>query len=299
MIDLKHLRSFIAVEKHRHFGKAAESLFVSNATMSGRIKELEHALGEPVFQRTSRQVDLTDFGAEFLAGLRGPMMALGDLLESVATEATGERARVGLGVGTDRGLILAALAAVRRDGIALETELLYEDAIAARLRAKDLDVGVVWSTPDQLGLEDLDLISVLFATVECYAVVAEDGPFAELSEMTAESIGGAPLVLFRREFAPGPYDLFLRFARQNDRSPNIASLEPSQEAMARATLAFPDAVTFITSDTARTSVQSGYRTMPCSPRIFTNLYLTGPESKRSVLAAIASKAAATDQRPDD
>ena len=55
-MDLESLESFLEVEKHKNFTKAAESLFCTQAAVSMRIKRLETALECGLFKRCGRRV---------------------------------------------------------------------------------------------------------------------------------------------------------------------------------------------------------------------------------------------------
>lgn len=61
---LKQLRYFVALEEHEHFGKAAESCFVSQSAFSVAIKELEIQLGAQLVDRTNKSVTITRLGRE-------------------------------------------------------------------------------------------------------------------------------------------------------------------------------------------------------------------------------------------
>jgi LysR family hydrogen peroxide-inducible transcriptional activator len=61
---LKQLRYLLALEKHQHFGKAAESCFVSQSAFSSGIQELEATLAVQLVDRTNRQVTITHIGRE-------------------------------------------------------------------------------------------------------------------------------------------------------------------------------------------------------------------------------------------
>jgi LysR family hydrogen peroxide-inducible transcriptional activator len=64
MITLRQLRYFVAVARHRHFGRAAQECAVSQPALSVQIRELEAALGAPVLARERSGVTLTDLGRE-------------------------------------------------------------------------------------------------------------------------------------------------------------------------------------------------------------------------------------------
>lgn len=62
MIDEKMAREFLAVAEARSFTKAAEKLGMAQPRMSSRIRELESWLGYAVFDRSRRQITLTEEG---------------------------------------------------------------------------------------------------------------------------------------------------------------------------------------------------------------------------------------------
>jgi LysR family transcriptional regulator, glycine cleavage system transcriptional activator len=64
---LRSLRTFDAAARHLSFSRAAEELHVTPAAVSHQIKEIELAIGQPLFTRTSRSMELTRAG-EILKG---------------------------------------------------------------------------------------------------------------------------------------------------------------------------------------------------------------------------------------
>ncbi len=61
-MTLNELRYIVAVARERHFGRAAESCFVSQPTLSVAIKKLEDELGVPIFERGRTEVSVTPVG---------------------------------------------------------------------------------------------------------------------------------------------------------------------------------------------------------------------------------------------
>ena len=66
-MNLRDLRYLVAVAEHKHFGRAAESCFVSQPTLSTQIKKLEEELGVVLMERSNRQVMLTPVGERIVA----------------------------------------------------------------------------------------------------------------------------------------------------------------------------------------------------------------------------------------
>ncbi|WP_394342522.1 LysR family transcriptional regulator [Pollutimonas thiosulfatoxidans] len=67
MIELRHLKYFVAVAEHLHFALAAEALGISPPTLTVQIQQLERRLQARLFARTKRAVSLTAAGEAFLA----------------------------------------------------------------------------------------------------------------------------------------------------------------------------------------------------------------------------------------
>ena len=75
-MDLSQLEVFLAVARERRFSRAAEKLFRTQSAVSQTVRKLEDEIGEPLFDRSSREGVLTDAGrvlkeyAEKLLNLR-------------------------------------------------------------------------------------------------------------------------------------------------------------------------------------------------------------------------------------
>lgn len=65
-MDISYFREFVVLSLTKNFWEASERLFISESSLSKHIKNMEKELGTPLFERTSRKVELTEFGRQFL-----------------------------------------------------------------------------------------------------------------------------------------------------------------------------------------------------------------------------------------
>ena len=63
-MEIRQLRSFVAVADTLNFSRAADSLYLSQPALTRQIQELERELGVPLIIRTTRRVELTTAGEE-------------------------------------------------------------------------------------------------------------------------------------------------------------------------------------------------------------------------------------------
>src|ERR1700745_910041 len=66
MPTLTQIEYVLAVEKHRHFGKAAIACHISQPTLSQQIQKLEDELSIVVFDRIQKPIVPTDDGKRFI-----------------------------------------------------------------------------------------------------------------------------------------------------------------------------------------------------------------------------------------
>jgi LysR family transcriptional regulator, hydrogen peroxide-inducible genes activator len=69
-MNLHQLEYIVAVDLHRHFVRAAESCFVTQATLSMMIRKLEEELGARIFDRSKQPVVPTDIGKAIIEQAR-------------------------------------------------------------------------------------------------------------------------------------------------------------------------------------------------------------------------------------
>lgn len=66
VLDTELLKTFLEVSRTRHFGRAAESLYLTQSAVSFRIRQLETQLGANLFTRHRNNIRLTPAGERLL-----------------------------------------------------------------------------------------------------------------------------------------------------------------------------------------------------------------------------------------
>lgn len=66
-MDLRDLKLFLHLAESRHFGRSAKAMHISPSTLSRQIQRLEETIGQPLFLRDNRTVQLTDAGTQLKA----------------------------------------------------------------------------------------------------------------------------------------------------------------------------------------------------------------------------------------
>lgn len=87
-MDTQLLRTFLEVSKTRHFGHAAESLHVTSAAVSARIRQLEEFLNVTLFTRQRGNIQLTDAGQRLLPHAESILSVWATVKQEMATEQT-------------------------------------------------------------------------------------------------------------------------------------------------------------------------------------------------------------------
>ncbi len=97
VIEVRHLRYFIAVAEEMHFGRAAERLHMAQSPLSHQIRQLEHRLGVLLLERDHHVIGVTDAGATFLDEARAVLAALDRAVERTRRAGLGEVGRISVG----------------------------------------------------------------------------------------------------------------------------------------------------------------------------------------------------------
>jgi DNA-binding transcriptional LysR family regulator len=146
-MTFRQLESFLAVAREGSFTRAAARIHLSQPTLSEHIHELEREMGAKLFDRAGRRVSLTDAGRAFAPHAAHIVAAVGDARQAVSELDGLAHGTLLVGASTTPGIyvlprVVAAFQA-RHPGVTLTLTIANSRVIEERVRADELDVGVV------------------------------------------------------------------------------------------------------------------------------------------------------------
>jgi DNA-binding transcriptional LysR family regulator len=189
-MDLRELRYFVVLAEERHFGRAAERLYVAQSGLSKTIRRAEAELDVELFARTRRHVELTAAGATLLAYAHDVIGAFEKVESTAAAARSGMVGRLSLASSPVARYNLVAPILERFTASSPDVHLWRReqlaDAIFEDLLAGVLDVGITFCTPCPEGL-----LCEPLRDVELRVLLSSSHPLAgrgpvELQELRAE-----------------------------------------------------------------------------------------------------------------
>jgi DNA-binding transcriptional LysR family regulator len=201
-MELRQLRTIVAVARHRSLTKAADELFLTQPAVSQQIRRLEEELGVDVFHRTSRRVELTPEGRVILSyaeRVLDEVEGLHSELEDITGLLTGE-IRIGGVYPTGPYDLFSMLAEFRaaHPGVAIHMVEDTQDDTLDALRADDLECAFIAHDPDALGDE---FVASLLWTDELVVALPPGHPLAAEPGVGFDQLASEDLIAYRENSA--------------------------------------------------------------------------------------------------
>lgn len=198
-VELRHLRTFLAVAETENFTRAAERLAVTQPSISGQIRELEGAVGAQLFSRLGPRVALTPAGRVFR---ERAAIVLGKLNEACqAVQDTEDLVAGHVSVAVIPPLHVPwmprVLGQIAREHPGLAVTLIEKSSdhmeITVETGRCDLGIGILSRASPNLTYE-------LLRTDELVLIERSDGPFRRRRSVSAEEVGQRRLVVLPESF---------------------------------------------------------------------------------------------------
>lgn len=202
-MDVRQLRQFVVLAETLNFRRAAELLHISQPPLSVAIRKLEQSFGTPLFERSTRQVRLTEAGAAALEDVRKALFHLEQAQRHARETVEGVRGLLSVGcVGSATlSLIPRILPDFRRryPGIDLVLRDYPSNRIIEEVERGLLDVGLVRSPI----IDRYQVSSELLEADRLIAVVPASHGLASRARIALAELADAPFVSYSQQEATG------------------------------------------------------------------------------------------------
>lgn len=194
-MNVQQLKVFVEVMRRETLQEAAETLELTQPTVSFHLRKLEESLGTPLFRKQSRKLIRTEAAEELLPYARRVVSLMEEAAERMRARALNTHSRLKLGASyTPATYYLPPFLADYRQlqpDTDLQLTVKKAETVLSLLRQHEIDAAVI-SLPDEplKGLQVLPLIED-----ELQLVMKPGHPLAEAEPLTAEQLQGETFLL--------------------------------------------------------------------------------------------------------
>jgi DNA-binding transcriptional LysR family regulator len=228
-MDINQLEVFLGVAQEKSFSRAAKALNRTQPAVSQAIRRLEAELGEPLFDRSSKDGTLTSAG-RVLLDFAQQMMNLRHHAHTAIRELRDlHRGKLSLSANeyTVMGLLpLIPIFRMRHPHIKIEVKRSLASRIPSEILGRDIEIGVVTFKPT-----DAAISSIPVSMDELALIVAPDHSLASRTTVSVRDLGAETFVAHN---VASPYRERVVKTFEKYRTPLNISLEmPTLEAIKR------------------------------------------------------------------
>lgn len=224
-ITLRQIEVFLVLAQHLHFGKAAEELHVSQATVSDELKRLEIALGLTLITRSTRRAELTAAGHALCEKSREVVQAVNALHDHARLfrDENLSKLRIVASPSVVNGLLpeIIRQTEAQYPDVAIEEIAVESGEVIEQLVSRKADIGMGRLLTAPLGYRCEELYQE-----EYVAVISRNHPLATQQELALPDLSDVPLLLWPREHAPEYYDALIAMCEQRELSPMVLVSPP-------------------------------------------------------------------------
>lgn len=269
-MELHQLEYVLAVAKYNGFTRAAEEIKTSQSSLSQQISKLENELGVSLFARTTRSVQLTPAGKEFITHARQIMSTINEAQRCISEYASFEKGHLLLGIIPIIGhyRIPNLMASFKKNFPRVTLSLLedQDDELYGMLRSSKIDAAFVHHAVTDSRLKLYPIV-----TDQMVVVTSEHHPFAGCKSVALKNLKYENIIL--PPPSSGHHIDFCNACRSAGFEPNILITCSSVKTI----LGFVReelGIAVLSSDVAAMDWERGIRTISLTPIIKQNLYLT-------------------------
>ena len=149
-MNIQQLEYLIAVDKYKHFGKAAQACFITQPTLSAMIQKLEDELDVKIFDRTTHPIRTTDVGIKILEQAKKVIDEVNELKNTASLLNNVLAGRLNLGIIPTVSTFLLPTEIFnflqKHPKIELNVKEMTTENIIKALKSGELDAGII-ATP--------------------------------------------------------------------------------------------------------------------------------------------------------
>lgn len=229
-MELRHLRTFLALAEELHFGRAAHKLHVAQSAVSQTLRTLEDEVGTQLLARTKRQVALTAAGSLFVDYARGALAQVEQGTAAARHAASGElgELRLQFALMSSLTVLPRVVARFQREypGVRLSITSGGSTEQLEAIRAGRCDVGFMAFKRD---IEPLATLVVARGAV--VAVLPAHHRLARRSSLDFAELSNERFIFLRRESEPQLHERLLAHCARAGFEPKIVMEVEQLEAL--------------------------------------------------------------------
>ena len=219
-MEFRQLRYFVTVAQELHFGRAAETLDITQPALSKQIRVLEANIGIELFFRTKRSVKLTPAGEVFLTEAQQLLQQADAAVRLAKDTASGKvgKLKIGLTATATYTILPDLVRRFRADYPQVEIEMLElsTEAQVIALNRGEIDIGFLHPPIDSRGLTIYPILAE-----ELVVVLPKQHGLTIKESLSFSDLASESFILHPRAEGPFLYDEFLKLCRQAGFEPKI------------------------------------------------------------------------------
>ncbi|MDF7639911.1 LysR family transcriptional regulator [Lactobacillus sp. ESL0791] len=202
-MNLNQLYYFRELAEQRQYTKAADSLFISQPTLSVSIKQLETELHCKLFKHSGRYVQLTKYGRIFYNTVINSLNVLDNGKKEIKQKVSQDQGNINIAaIPTAIGTLLPYLTKEFQQESTVAPHFIYHDnpsyQICEGIKNGWYDIGICSFVPEYSSFTYVPLY-----TEEIIAIVSKDNDLAQLTEISPEELHGETVITYSQKIQIG------------------------------------------------------------------------------------------------
>lgn len=259
-MDIKRLHYFCTIVEQGQISRAAKVLHMSQPPLSQRLKELEEELGTQLIIREDGQWEVTKAGQILYEEVSGILSSLENLKLQIADMEAEIDGTVSIGISTTcESKLLSMLPGIHERLPAVQFRISVKDSsfLEVDVQDKKLDIAILLLPLESDDYEIYHLPPGGFSIVYSNKLTAPSKKKVSLDDLT-----DTPLMLSRRWYGGGSYEIMMRHWQKNGKTPEILLDSHNIHTLLRLVKVGMPAATIVPDTELTEEIRTNYQTRP-------------------------------------